>query len=258
MLPYAIGFLAPTIFPLASLCGDVQLPRILFFSRPTHAESATIRAMNERLLSENIVKLLERVRLSAEKCQRKPGEIRVLAVSKTRPSRDIRQAHHCGLTDFGESYLQEAQAKITELADLPITWHFIGPIQSNKTRAIAAHFAWVHSVDRGKIARRLNEHRPDYLPRLQVCLQVNISGEASKSGIGLADLPRLADTVLSLPRLELRGLMTIPAATSDPRQQREAFARLRAALDELRPLAPTLDTLSMGCLLYTSPSPRDS
>jgi pyridoxal phosphate enzyme (YggS family) len=202
--------------------------------------------MNERLLSENIVKLLERVRLSAEKCQRKPGEIRVLAVSKSRPAKDIRQAYYCGLTEFGESYLQEAQAKMAELADLPITWHFIGPLQSNKTRAIAAHFAWVHSVDRDKIARRLNEHRPDFLPRLQVCLQVNISGEASKSGIGIADLAGLARTVLSLPRLELRGLMAIPAASDDPLQQRAAFARLRTALDELRPLAPALDTLSMG------------
>ncbi len=202
--------------------------------------------MDQRLLSENIVKLLERVRLSAEKCQRKPGEIRVLAVSKTRPADDIRQAYHCGLSEFGESYLQEAEAKMAELADLPITWHFIGPIQSNKTRAIAAHFAWVHSVDRDKIARRLDQHRPDHLPRLQVCLQVNISGEASKSGIGLAHLGGLARTVLSLPRLELRGLMAIPEATEDPQQQRRAFAQLRHALDELRPLAPALDTLSMG------------
>jgi pyridoxal phosphate enzyme (YggS family) len=202
--------------------------------------------MDERLLAENIVKLLERVRLAAEKCQRKPAELRVLAVSKTRPSGDIRQAYHCGLTEFGESYLQEAQTKITELEDLPLIWHFIGPIQSNKTRAIAAHFDWVHSVDRSKIARRLNEHRPEHLPRLQVCLQVNISGEASKSGIGLADLTQLARAILALPRLELRGLMAIPAATGDPRLQREGFARLRTALDELRPLAPGLDTLSMG------------
>ena len=223
-----------------------QLPRHLFLSRFTWQESATIRAMDERLLSENISKLLKRVRLTAEKCQRKPGETRVLAVSKTRPSGDIRQAYHCGLTEFGESYLQEALTKMAELQDLPVTWHFIGPIQSNKTRAIAAHFDWVHSIDRSKIARRLSEHRPEHLPKLQVCLQVNISGEATKSGVRLADLAQLAQAILALPRLELRGLMAIPAATGNPQLQREAFARLRSALDELRPIAPGLDTLSMG------------
>ncbi|MGL4565847.1 MAG: YggS family pyridoxal phosphate-dependent enzyme, partial [Halioglobus sp.] len=171
--------------------------------------------MDERLISAKIAKLLERVRLAAEKSQRPPGAITVLAVSKTHPAQAIRAAHRCGLEHFGESYLQEAQAKMEELADLPLTWHFIGPIQSNKTRPIAEHFAWVHSVDRGKIAQRLNDQRPPALPPLQVCLQVNISGETSKSGVSLEELPRLAQEVAGMPRLRLRGLMAIPAPTID-------------------------------------------
>lgn len=202
--------------------------------------------MDERLLAENISTLLQRVRRSAEKSQRKPEEVHILAVSKTRPAGDIRCAWRHGLTDFGESYLQEAEAKIAELRDLPLTWHFIGPIQSNKTRAIAGIFDWVHSIDRGKIARRLNEHRPEQLPPLQVCLQVNISGEASKSGVATDALPALAEEVDNLPRLQLRGLMAIPAPTEDSGRQREAFARLRMALEDLRAGRPGLDTLSMG------------
>ncbi len=202
--------------------------------------------MDERLLFDKIANLRERVRLAAEKSQRAPGDIQILAVSKTQPAGAIRAAWRGGLTQFGESYLQEALAKITELQDLPLTWHFIGPIQSNKTRAIAEHFSWVHSVDRSKIARRLNEHRPATLPPLQVCLQVNISAEQSKSGASLDELPRLASEVLLLPRLQLRGLMAIPAPSSDPAQQRAAFAKLRLALEQLQPLAPALDTLSMG------------
>ena len=155
--------------------------------------------MDERLISVKIAKLLERVRLATEKSQRAPGAVTVLAVSKTHPAQAIRTAHGCGLDHFGESYLQEALTKIEELADLPLTWHFIGPIQSNKTRPIAEHFAWVHSVERGKIAQRLNDHRPPGLPPLQVCLQVNISGETSKSGVSLDELPRLARDVQSWP-----------------------------------------------------------
>ena len=202
--------------------------------------------MDERLLADNIAKLLERVRLAAEKSQRAAGDIRVLAVSKTHPAEAIRAAHRHGLDHFGESYLQEALAKIAALAELPVTWHFIGPIQSNKTRSIAEHFAWVHSVDRGRIARRLSDQRPGDLPPLQVCLQVNISGEQSKSGVDPQDLPRLAAEVLELPRLRLRGLMAIPAPTGDPARQRAAFSRLRGQLAQLGALAPGLDTLSMG------------
>jgi len=202
--------------------------------------------MDERLISAQIATLLERVRLAAEKSQRPAGAITVLAVSKTHPAQAIRAAHRCGLEHFGESYLQEALAKMEELADLPLTWHFIGPIQSNKTRPIAEHFAWVHSVDRGKNAQRLNDQRPPALPPLQVCLQVNISGEASKSGVSLDELPRLAREVAGMPRLQLRGLMAIPAPTNDARQQRAAFASLRRALAQVQDFAPGADTLSMG------------
>jgi len=202
--------------------------------------------MDERLISNNIATLLERVRLSAEKSQRVTGDILVLAVSKNHPREAVEAAYRCGLREFGESYLQEALAKIAELESLALVWHFIGPIQSNKTRAIAENFHWVHSVDREKIARRLSDHRPASLPDLQCCLQVNISGEASKSGISLDELPRLAEKVMALPRLQLRGLMAIPAASSDPAKQRAAFARLRQAMTDLAPLAPGMDTLSMG------------
>jgi PLP dependent protein len=202
--------------------------------------------MNELSLSDNIAKLLGRVSRSAQKSQYGNSDILVVAVSKTRPAQDVRAAHACGLTNFGESYLQEALQKISELQDLPLVWHFIGPIQSNKTAAIAAHFDWVHSIDRAKIASRLSDQRPADLPPLQVCLQVNISGEESKSGVALQELPQLASTVLELPRLKLRGLMAIPAASADAEQQQEAFSRMRTALTELEPLAPDLDTLSMG------------
>ena len=202
--------------------------------------------MSERQLSDNISKLLQRVRLAAEKSQRHSSDIVVLAVSKSRPSEEIRAAFAEGLEQFGESYLQEAVEKIESLRDLPITWHFIGPIQSNKTRLIATHFDWVHSVDRGKVAKRLSDQRPEGLPPLQVCLQVNISGEITKSGVALADLPALASEVASLPRLQLRGLMAIPAPTDDERLQRQSFAALRRAMESLREVAPGMDTLSMG------------
>jgi len=202
--------------------------------------------MNEQLLRDNIAKLLQRVRLSAEKSQRGDSDILVLAVSKTRPAADIRAAHGCGLLEFGESYLQEALQKMPELEDLDLSWHFIGPIQSNKTRPIAEHFDWVHSVDRSKIARRLSEQRPPDLAPLQVCVQVNISGETSKSGATLEDLPQLVSEIITLPRLCLRGLMAIPAATGDTELQRQSFARLRTALQQLQSIAPDMDTLSMG------------
>jgi pyridoxal phosphate enzyme (YggS family) len=202
--------------------------------------------MKQHLLSDNIAKLLQRVRLSAQKSQCGDRDILLLAVSKTRPAEDIRAAHNCGLNDFGESYLQEALQKIEALQDLTLTWHFIGPIQSNKTRPIAEHFDWVHSVDRSKIARRLNEQRPAGLAPLQVCLQVNISGESTKSGASLEELPQLVSEIITLPRLQLRGLMAIPAATDDAQLQQQSFARLRAALTQLQAIAPNMDTLSMG------------
>lgn len=202
--------------------------------------------MNEQLLTDNITKLLQRVRRSVEKCHFGNSDILVLAVSKTRSAEEIRVAHKCGLNAFGESYLQEALQKISELEGLGLVWHFIGPIQSNKTRAVAEHFDWVHSVDREKIALRLNEQRPQHLPPLQICIQVNISGESSKSGAALEDLPQLVRTIEGLPRLCLRGLMAIPAATEDIAEQRAAFRSLRELCQQLQTLAPAMDTLSMG------------
>jgi hypothetical protein len=202
--------------------------------------------MTQTVLQNHIAKLRLRLRQSAEKCYRSESDILLLAVSKTRPAEAIREAYACGLDQFGESYLQEASAKIAALADLPITWHFIGPIQSNKTRPIAEQFHWVHSVEREKIARRLNQQRPAHLPPLQVCLQVNISGEASKSGVCLAQLPALADRVEELPRLRLRGLMAIPAASENEADQRAAFAALRDSFEALQRQHPGMDTLSIG------------
>jgi PLP dependent protein len=202
--------------------------------------------MDDQSLTNNIAQLLQRVRRSAQKSQYRNSAILVVAVSKTRPARDIRAAYNCGLAHFGENYLQEALRKMPELQDLPLIWHFIGPIQSNKTGLIAEHFDWVHSIDREKIARRLSEQRPLHLPPLQACIQVNISGEGSKSGVRIEDLPQLAHAVLALPQLQLRGLMAIPEASADPEYQHESFRRMREALEQLRPLAPQIDTLSMG------------
>ena len=202
--------------------------------------------MNEQLLSDNIAKLRQRVRRSAEKSQFGNSDILVVAVSKTRPAEDIRAAHALGFANFGENYLQEALEKMAALQDLPLIWHFIGPIQSNKAGPIAENFDWVHSIDREKIARRLNDQRPAQLPPLQVCLQINISGEVSKSGASIDEMPALARAILELPRLQLRGLMAIPAANADSTRQHESFSTMREALAQLKTLAPAVDTLSMG------------
>ena len=170
----------------------------------------------------------------------------LLAVSKTFPASDIRAAIAAGQTRFGESYVKEALDKIRQLDNASLEWHFIGPIQTNKTRAIAEHFSWVHGIERAKVARRLNEQRPQALPDLQVCIQVNISGEPSKSGVALQAVQALADEVVELPRLHLRGLMTIPAPSDDFAQQREAFRNLREIFDRLNQTGLKLDTLSMG------------
>ncbi|VXA92205.1 putative enzyme [Pseudomonas sp. 8BK] len=184
-----------------------------------------------------------RIREAAQASQRDCATVGLLAVSKTKPAAAIRQAFAAGTRNFGENYLQEALEKQAELSDLPLTWHFIGPIQSNKTKPIAEHFAWVHSVDRLKIAQRLSDQRPAHLPPLNICLQVNVSGEASKSGCNPDELPALAQAVTQLPNLRLRGLMTIPEPTDDPSEQRAAFARLRELQQDLN---LDLDTLSMG------------
>ena len=194
-------------------------------------------------IAENIAKVGARIREAAQASQRNFADIGLLAVSKTKPADAIREAHAAGVCDFGENYLQEALEKQTQLADLPLIWHFIGPIQSNKTRPIAEHFDWVHSVDRLKIAQRLSEQRPAHLPALNICLQVNVSGEQSKSGCSPEELTALARAVVALPNLRLRGLMAIPEPTDDVAAQHAAFARLRQLRDEL---ALNLDTLSMG------------
>ena len=194
-------------------------------------------------IAENIAKVGVRIREAAQASQRDFSHIGLLAVSKTKPADAIREAFAAGVTDFGENYLQEALDKQTQLSDLPVVWHFIGPIQSNKTKPIAEHFAWVHSVDRLKIAERLSAQRPAHLPALNICLQVNVSGETSKSGCSPDQLSALAHAVTQLPNLRLRGLMTIPEPTDDVTEQRAAFARLRVLQQSLN---LKLGTLSMG------------
>ena len=201
----------------------------------------------------NIVESLEdarnRLRTALTNAGRDPASAHLLAVSKTQPAASVRQAFEAGQREFGENYVQEALDKQAALTDLDaIVWHFIGPLQSNKTRAVAEHFQWVHTLDRERIARRLAAQRPPALGPLDVCLQVNVSGEASKSGVAPADLPALADVVVTLPQLRLRGLMTLPAPSDELATQRRPFAELRELLASLRqrhPQAP-LDTLSMG------------
>ncbi|ROM81829.1 YggS family pyridoxal phosphate enzyme [Pseudomonas brassicacearum] len=194
-------------------------------------------------IADNIAQVRSRIRAAEQAAQRAEQSVQLLAVSKTKPAQALREAYAAGLRDFGENYLQEALGKQAELTDLPLIWHFIGPIQSNKTRAIAEHFDWVHSVDRLKIAQRLSEQRPAGLPPLNICIQVNVSGEASKSGCTPADLPALAAAIDALPRLKLRGLMAIPEPTEERAAQDAAFGavqRLQASLQL------PLDTLSMG------------
>ena len=194
-------------------------------------------------IAENIANVGDRIRHCARAAGRSPDSVTLIAVSKTRPAEDIRAAWAAGIRHVGENYLQEALDKQASLADLDLTWHFIGPIQSNKTKAIAEHFDWVHSVDRLKIAQRLSDQRPAGLPPLNICLQVNISGEDSKSGVRPEQLHALAEAVASMPNLRLRGLMAIPAPGQDEASRR---APLRALRECLESLALPLDTLSMG------------
>lgn len=197
-------------------------------------------------VSTQLTRLHNDIQAAATACGRDPGGIRLIAVSKTQPLDKLRDAVAAGQTDFGENYLQEALEKITALQNDALVWHFIGPIQSNKTRDIAAHFDWVHSVDRLKIARRLSEQRPDDRPPLNICLQVNISGEDSKSGVAPAEVADLAAQINALPRLHLRGLMAVPAPADTRAAQRQPFARLRELKDELNNHGCALDSLSMG------------
>ncbi|GGY83881.1 YggS family pyridoxal phosphate-dependent enzyme [Marinobacter zhanjiangensis] len=201
-------------------------------------------------IADNLGSVTRRIQKATKAAARADGSVNLLAVSKTRPPRDLREAAASGQRAFGENYLQEGLEKIEALADLPeLEWHFIGPIQSNKTRAIAEHFQWVHSVDRLKIARRLSEQRPDNLPPLNVCLQVNVDNEDSKSGCRMEDLPELAAAVSKLPRLNLRGLMAIPDPDQPEDSLRDSFRALATALGRLNrqpDINGTLGTLSMG------------
>jgi hypothetical protein len=177
---------------------------------------------------------------------RDPRDIVLVAVSKTFPPAAVRAAHAAGQRDFGENHAQEALAKVDALADLALVWHFIGPLQSNKTRQVAERFAWVHSIDRLKIAERLSAQRLEALPPLQVCIQVNVSGEATKSGVAPEEAPALARAVAALPRLRLRGLMAIPEPTDDSALQRRRFESLCTLQEQLVAAGLPLDTLSMG------------
>ena len=197
-------------------------------------------------IASNLQAVRDAMMAAAVKAGRRPEEIHLLAVSKTFAPDALREAYQAGQTSFAESYVQEALDKIAALHDLPIEWHYIGPIQSNKTRVITANFAWVHSVDRLKIAERLSEQRPAHLAALQVCLQVNISGEASKSGATPNEVNTLAHAIAKLPKLKLRGLMAVPAPSDDVSAQRLPFAQLRELRDQLNREGLRLDTLSMG------------
>lgn len=197
-------------------------------------------------IAANLQEVLRRIERAAAAAGRAPESIALLAVSKTWPAECVAEAYRAGQLAFGENHEQEAVRKMDALRDLPLEWHFIGPIQSNKTRPIAERFAWVHSVDRAKIAERLSAQRPAGLSPLQVCVQVNVSGEASKSGVSPAGAPALARLVASLPNLALRGLMTVPAPTDDLAEQRRQFRALRELRDALAAGGLALDTLSMG------------
>lgn len=199
-------------------------------------------------IAQNLHEVRHRLVTACETAGRAVNDVHLLAVSKTCPASFIREAYAAGQRQFGENYVQEALEKIGDLADLrqDIVWHLIGPLQSNKTRVVAEHFDWVHSVDRLKIAERLSEQRPGTLPPLQICLQVNVSGESSKSGVAPAELPALAQRIATLPRVQLRGLMSIPEPESDTAAQRRPHRLLREMLVSLRAQGMDLDTLSMG------------
>lgn len=208
----------------------------------------TGKTLGEKVdIAANIHALQQRIRAAESRFRRPPESVRLLAVSKTKPADAVRAAYAAGQRAFGENYLQDALAKIEELRDLDgLSWHFIGPLQSNKTRPVAEHFHWLHTVDRLKIAQRLSAQRPAAMAPLNVCLQVNISGETSKSGCSLQALPALALAVATLPNLKLRGLMCIPARGVGLEQQRAPLRELREALERLNAEGLELDTLSMG------------
>ncbi len=197
-------------------------------------------------IEKNLTHIRAQIIKTADACNRDPNSILLLAVSKRKSAADIRCAHASGQKDFGENYLQEAQQKIQELQELDLCWHFIGAIQTNKTRNIAEVFDWAHCIDRVKIANRLSDQRPPDLAPLNVCIQVNIDFEASKSGVNPSELPDLAAAIHELPGIRLRGLMTIPAPSEIIADQRAAFEKLAEAMASLQQQGISCDTLSMG------------
>ena len=197
-------------------------------------------------IASNLQAVRARIAAAALSAGRRPEEVTLLAVSKTWPASCVVEAHQAGQQAFGENYVQEAVDKAQATAGLGLEWHFIGPLQSNKTRPVAEHCAWVHSIERLRIAERLSAQRPPELPPLQVCVQVNVSGEASKSGCAPEEALLLCQAVSALPGLKLRGLMAIPEATDDPAAQRAPFRQLRALYESIRATGVPLDTLSMG------------
>lgn len=202
--------------------------------------------MSPQNLPERINAVLEQVRQAVATAGRSAQSVTVLGIGKGQPPQTLAEAARCGLTQFGESYLQEALEKQAALRELPLTWHFVGRVQTNKTRVLAEQFAWVHAVDRLKIAERLAAQRPFHAPPLNICLQVNLAAEATKGGVAAAQLPALAAAVAQLPRLRLRGLMCIPPEEAQVARQRAWFAQLRVLRDELNAGGLALDTLSMG------------
>jgi PLP dependent protein len=204
--------------------------------------------MSSSHVARHLEEVRQRIAKAAADASRDASTVMLLAVSKTFPAEDVRAAFDAGQRAFGENYVQEAVAKITELADLrsEIEWHFIGPLQSNKTKVVAENFDWVHSVDRLKIAERLSDQRPDGMPPLNVCLQINVSGEDSKSGVAPDDALALAHQIAALPRLRLRGLMAIPEPAADAGAQRRPYRALHELFESLRSAGLDLDTMSAG------------
>lgn len=197
-------------------------------------------------VSDNLVQVRKRIELAALAAGRPADAVKLLAVSKTMPAQAVREAYAAGQLAFGENYIQEGVDKIAALADLPLEWHCIGPIQSNKTKLVAENFAWVHSIDRLKIAERLSAQRPANLPALQICLQVNVDGGSNKSGVAPAELLELAQAVAQLPQLQLRGIMTIPEPAENEAAARAVHRQAKDLFDGLKAAGLSVDTLSMG------------
>ena len=197
-------------------------------------------------VTENLAKISDLLAIAAKEAQRAADSVELLAVSKKQPVSKIREAAAAGQRHFGENFVQEGVEKIDETRDLDLTWHFIGHLQSNKTRVVAEYFDWVHTIDKLKTARRLSDQRPDTLDPLNVCIQINVDGEASKSGVTVDELPGLAVACAKLPNLRLRGLMCLPANRTNFEEQRKPFSALREMAESLRDGGVEIDTLSMG------------